>query len=98
MQTYLFGSRIVGAAERDGFDYLDLAIKGNMRPALRSVGGVSGAALWRCNLKRSPMGVEGDHYALEGVAFYEEIDAEGSGFIRCHGRGSIYRQALGRSA
>jgi hypothetical protein len=95
MQTYVFGSTIKRATVRDGFDYLDLTIKGRMKPALRSFGGVSGAGLWRCNLRRSPTGtVESDQPALEGVAFYERLDREGRGFIRCHGRASIYRRAL----
>jgi hypothetical protein len=33
--------------------------------------------------------------SLEGVAFYQGFTAEHRGFIRCHGRKSIYVQAMG---
>ena len=95
MQTNVLGSTIADTHARDGFDYLDLLIKRADHPLLpRSLGGLSGAGLWRCSLKRSSTGkVECDEVALEGVAFYE--DRREPGFIRCHGRRSIYARALG---
>lgn len=96
MRTYCFGSTITQATSRDDFDYLDVAIRASMTPSLASYGGLSGAGLWRCTLSRSPSGaVECAQYALEGIAFFEELDREThQGFIRCHGRSSIYGQAL----
>jgi hypothetical protein len=96
MKTYVFASTIQRRTMHEGFDYLDLKIKrkGKKPPLLSSFGGVSGAGLWRCNLRRSPTGkIEWEQHELEGVAFYQELN-DGRGFIRCHGRASIYRRAL----
>ena len=95
MQMYALGSTITDAHERDGFDYLDLRIDRVRHPDQPGTyRGLSGTGLWRCSLKRSPTGrVECDQVALEGVAFYE--DRQQPGFIRCHGRVSIYGRALG---
>jgi hypothetical protein len=95
MQTYVLGSTIVDSHERGGFDYLDLLIKREGPRSLPdNLKGLSGSGLWRCGLKRSPSGnVECSQVDLEGVAFYE--DRQRPGFIRCHGRTSIYGRTLG---
>jgi hypothetical protein len=97
MQMYALGSTITETHDRDGFDYLDLRIDRERHPDQPGTyRGLSGTGLWRCSLKRSPTGrVECDQVALEGVAFYE--DRQTPGFIRCHGRVSIYGRALGAS-
>jgi hypothetical protein len=94
MQAYAIGSKITDAHEREGFDYLDLRIDRRQHPDQPATyRGFSGAGLWRCSLKRSPTGkIECNEIALEGVAFYE--DRQVPGFIRCHGRASIYGRAL----
>ena len=98
MQTYVLGSTIAATHERDGFDYVDLLIKREGQRRLPSkLNGLrlSGSGLWRCSLKRSPTGkILCTEVHLEGVAFYE--DRQQPGFIRCHGRMSIYRRALGQ--
>jgi hypothetical protein len=95
MQTYAVGSTIVSLEERDGFDFLNLRINRDGRSRLPSkMNGLSGSGLWRCDLSRSPEGkIKAHGFALEGVAFYE--NREQPGFIRCHGRKSIYECALG---
>jgi hypothetical protein len=96
MNTTAFASRITGKDSRDGFDYLDLLIKREGRPWLpRSYRGISGAGLWRVDLRRSPDGVKCLGVSLEGVAFYQDFDETGlTGFLRCHGRESIYGRGM----
>ena len=99
MNTTAFASRITGKDLRDGFDYLDLLINREGRPRLpSSYKGISGAGLWRVDLRRSPTGdvvVPDDGVRLEGVAFYQKFGESGLlGFLRCHGRESIYGRAM----
>lgn len=91
----LFASSNPRHSERDEFDYVDLPIDRTAGPHLpRSYGGISGAGLWRVDVLTTERdrtislgGVD-----LEGVAFYEEFETKDrlKGFIRCHGRKSVY--------
>jgi hypothetical protein len=96
MNTTAFGSRVIRKESRDGFDYLDHLIKREGRPWLpQSYGGISGAGLWRVDLRHSPDGVKCLGVSLEGVAYYQDFDETGlTGFLRCHGRESIYGRAM----
>ena len=93
MPTNLFASAIMSTTERDGYDYLDLAVRVGGRPGLpTSYGGLSGSGLWRYELARSEgtgrVTIVG-RPTLEGVAFYQGPGSDRS-FIRCHGRRSVY--------
>lgn len=97
LRTTVFASGVVTASERGDWDYLDLSFDHQGRPELpESYGGLSGSGLWQMlvNKSASTGQVSWDGAArLEGVAFYQT--AKHRGFIRCHGRKSIYVHALG---
>ena len=99
MPTDVFPLQILRTAERDGFDYLDICSNHGSRPGLpNSYGGISGSGLWRIALKRSLTNGEVSlhHASLEGVAFHEGFDESPQrGYIRCHGRKSVYVHVLG---
>jgi hypothetical protein len=100
IQTTVFASTISGTAERDGHDYLELFINRDGKPSgylPSSYGGISGSGLWRVDVRRSGRGgvfVPDDGIALEGLAFWEEPREGLHGFLRCHGRASIYGRMM----
>lgn len=99
MNMTVFASTITGKDARDGYDYLDFRINREDRPRLpRSYRGISGAGLWRVDLRRLPNGdvvVPVGGVRLEGVAFYQKFEESGQlGFLKCHGRESIYGRAM----
>jgi hypothetical protein len=86
-------STIESSHQRGDFDYLDLGINLSKNPP-PSFGGMSGGGLWQIDIERR-QSMDGTWSwsaagALEGVAFYQSIPADGRRFIRCHGRRSIY--------
>jgi hypothetical protein len=101
LKIRLFASVVVSACERGGFDYVDLGFYHQGRSDLpQSYGGLSGSGLWQAPITRSDSGVVSrtGEARLEGVAFYQKFTDENEGVIRCHGRASIYEQALRRAA
>jgi hypothetical protein len=74
------------------YDYIEADIDGNAPQIVSTFGGVSGGGLWQVPLRRNPDGnIEPSDYILSGVAFYESGIGSERGFIRCHGRISVYR-------
>jgi len=101
LKISVFASVVVSARQRAGFDYVDLGFYHQGRPDLpQSYGGVSGSGLWQAPLTRSVSGAISwtGEARLEGVAFYQKFTEEEEGVIRCHGRTSVYEQALRRVA
>lgn len=101
LRISLFVSVVVSARQRDGFDYVDLGYYHQGRSDLpQSYGGLSGSGLWHAPIRKSASGAVSwtGEARLEGVAFYQEPTDEKEGVIRCHGRVSIYEQALRRLA
>jgi hypothetical protein len=98
LRITLFGSGVDNAVERDGFDYLDLSFNHEGRADLpRSYGGLSGSGLWQIAITMSAATGEVSwpgQASLEGVAFYQSPSVDDRGFIRCHGRKSIYVRAM----
>ena len=79
--------------ERDGFDYLDIAIDydGSGYDGPTRFGGCSGGGLWHIDFKRTVSGeIDIGTPVLSGVAFYQSPPQDG--MIRCHGRRSIYQR------
>ncbi len=93
-----YGSVLRASHIRNGFDYFDFSLDHPDRPSMPSTfAGLSGGGLWHVHLNRSrstgKISFRGNP-TLEGVIFYEEFEAKGIGYIRCHGRRSIYRKLL----
>ncbi len=81
------------------FDYVELEVQRTSRPGLpTSFGGLSGSALWHADERELEYPAEYSIPLLEGVAFYfyNDPDADDTGYIRCHGRESLYSQLLGK--
>jgi len=97
----LFASVVFSACQRAGFDYVDLGYYHEGRSDLpQSYRGLSGSGLWHAPITKSTSGAVSwtGQAGLEGVAFYQKPTDEKEGVIRCHGRTSIYEQALRRIA
>lgn len=97
LKISIFASVVVSACQRAGFDYVDLGFYHQGRSDLpRSYGGLSGSGLWRAPITRPVSGAVSwtGEARLEGVAFYQKFTGEKEGVIRCHGRTSVYEQAL----
>lgn len=93
-----YGSVLRASYIRNGFDYFDFSLDHPDRPTMpSSFAGLSGGGLWHVHLSPSrstgKISIRGKP-TLEGVIFYEEFEARGIGFIRCHGRRSLYRKLL----
>ena len=87
------------AETRGGHDYLELPYDRRSSPQLpTSFGGISGSGLWQVLIAKSrrTQQVNLSHAELEGVAFFQEPDANSSsrGVIRCHARQSLYSALL----
>jgi hypothetical protein len=81
--------------EKDGFDYLELAV--SYKPPARSpksFGGVSGAGIWQFpvgkKLEEPMSATRYKDFYLIGVAFYQSPIADDGRFIRAHGQATIY--------
>ena len=91
------GLGIVTAAYAIGdYDILDFEAKhitGYQGP--KSFGGFSGGGLWEVLIEKKDEGFEARDKFLSGVAFYQSnIEKDGSQFIRCNGRRSIYKHVI----
>ncbi|MGD0695612.1 MAG: hypothetical protein ABSB82_12240 [Terriglobia bacterium] len=101
LKISLLASVVVSSHQRDGFDYVDLGFYHQGRSDLpNSYGGLSGSGLWHAPIRKSVSGAVSwtGEARLEGVAFYQKFTDEKEGVIRCHGRTSVYEQALRRVA
>lgn len=101
LKISVFASVVVSACQRAGFDYVDLGFYHQGRSDLPQwYRGLSGSGLWQAPITRSvSRGISWTGEArLEGVAFYQKFTDENEGVIRCHGRTSLYEQALRRIA
>jgi len=78
------------------FDYLECEVGyGGQDEPPESLGGYSGAGLWQVPLKETPGGkLEPEAFLLSGVAFHQSERSNDRRIIRCHGRRSVYEQAL----
>ena len=79
------------AVVHDGIDYLDMPY-GDTPPQNipDSWGGLSGAGLWLCHLVPGSNETELDVLPiLCGVAFYQRVESQKRGAIRCHGPGGL---------
>jgi hypothetical protein len=80
--------------DRSGHNYIDVKLS---VPGVTSFGGVSGRSLWRVQIFWDQDRNKIDSKAvLEGVAFYELHDSDGSVTVRSHGESAI-RNALASS-
>ena len=96
----VFAFVALDVSERDGFDYVDLRFDRQKHPNLpRFFGGISGSGLWQVKLlkSRSSGAISVGSTHLEGVAFCQVRLSEHTGFIRCHGRKSLYSQTIRRA-
>ncbi len=76
-------------------DYFTFPVSyGGRSVAPKSFGGMSGGGLWQVPLTRDSQG-QITHKAplLSGVVFYQEVAAQTSCNVKCHGRRSVYRVA-----
>lgn len=82
----------------DDFDYFDFEARyGGINHAPESFKGFSGGGLWQAPLIRGEDGkLRAKEIILSGVAFYETGRADNRNVIRCHGRRSVYKQAIER--
>ncbi len=81
---------------RGDFDYLEFEARyGGIDEPPRSFGGLSGAGLWQASLNRTPEGaLTAGRPVLCGVAFHQSPLADRRRVIMCHGRRSVYIQAV----
>jgi len=101
LKISVFASVVVSACQRAGFDYVDLGFYHQGRSDLPQwYRGISGSGLWQAPITKSASGAVSwtGEARLEGVAFYQKLTDEEEGVIRCHGRTSVYEQALRRVA
>lgn len=98
LRTSVFASGLVTPSERGGWDYLDLSFDHEGKPHLpTSYGGLSGSGLWQVQVTKSAStgSVSWPETAnLEGVAFYQKSISGLAGVLRCHGRRSLFLNAL----
>jgi hypothetical protein len=82
----------------EDFDYLDFeAGYQGMSQAPESFQGYSGGGLWQAPLIRDKDSeLRAKEIILSGVAFYETGRDDNRNFVRCHGRRSVYKQAIER--
>jgi hypothetical protein len=82
--------------EKEGFDYLEMDIEFSEETGMpHSFGGMSGGGLWQVTISRSPEGVlTPSRFFYSGVIFYQGVTEEEVRFLRCHGRKSIYEDAV----
>lgn len=86
LDVCLLVSNLRAKHEHGGFDYVDISLDTKGEPELpNSYGGLSGSGLWQ---------LQGGSASLEGVAFYQSIEASKQ-YVRCHARKSIYLHVLG---
>jgi len=94
MNAFCFQSFIEKEYSKNGFDYFEFPVDYSASKIIpKDFGGFSGGGLWQV-----PLGKKEDDSVLvplepilSGVAFYQYIDEdEKEGFIKCHGRRSIY--------
>jgi len=80
----------------DDFDYFDFEARyGGINQAPESFEGYSGGGLWQAPLIRGEDGkLRAKEIVLSGVAFYETDRNDNRNLIRCHGRRSVYQQAI----
>lgn len=96
----LFFSIVLLAERRGDFDYVELGFDHEGRSDLpRSYGGLSGSGLWQASIARSDSGAVSwtGEVRLEGVAYFQKFTSANQGMVHCHGRASIYQQALMRA-
>lgn len=76
-------------------DYFAFPVSyGDRSVAPKSFGGMSGGGLWQVPLTRNAQGqIEHRKPLLSGMVFYQEVTAETSCAVKCHGRQSVYRVA-----
>ena len=91
-QRVLIGATdVLGASERDGFDYIDILANSNAGPT--SFGGCSGGGLWQVRFVKTASGeIDVDAPILSGVAFYQNGSPPHT--ITCHGRRSVYQKVI----
>jgi hypothetical protein len=91
-----FGPSIPGRHERDGYDYVDVAVNLRLPDVPQSFGGVSGGGLWEIGLSKTPSGAiswDGKR-RFRGVAFWQQSPTpDGLSMIRCHGPHSVFTSA-----
>lgn len=81
---------------RNGYDFLEFKAKYNESyKGPKSYGGYSGGGLWHLLIaKHEDRGLEVADRILSGVAFYQSPIEGQIRTIKCHGRQSIYRNAI----
>ena len=81
---------------KEDFDYLEFEVRyGGITEPPESFGGFSGGGLWQVLLRRTATGeLEVTERLLSGVTFYQFGCTNGRRLIKCHGRHSIYKQAI----
>jgi hypothetical protein len=81
---------------RNGYDFLEFKAKYNDNyKGPQNYGGYSGGGLWHLLItKREDRGLEVTDRILSGVAFYQSPIEGQIRTIKCHGRQSVYRNAV----
>ena len=79
----------------ESFDYLDFEVgySGASGPP-HDFRGFSGGGLWQVPVIRTPDGLKVKELLFSGVAFYQHAPQENHRRIKCHGRRTIYDQAV----
>ena len=87
---------VEGERSRDDYDFLEFKTRYHEHyKGPQSYGGFSGGGLWHLLIKESKKGrPEVTDRILSGVAFYQSPIHERIRTITCHGRQSIYRNAI----
>ena len=78
--------------EREGWDYLEFPLVDKWTTAPANFAGMSGGSIWQITIRRTNQGrFQPADYYLMGVIFYQDVRADGTRFLRCHGPHTIYR-------
>jgi hypothetical protein len=80
--------------KRGDYDYFDFDADENAQRPI-SYAGMSGGGLWQVTLGQSEGGaLIPSRYLFSGVSFYQGVRSNGTRYMRCHGRRSVYEHVL----
>jgi hypothetical protein len=92
----VLGGVVKDAATRDGFDFLNFEVaRGGKYSGPDNFEGYSGGGLWQAKLVSREDRITVEDVFLSGVIYYQLGWQDDRKVLHCHGRRSVYQQALG---